>query len=151
MSDEYDAVVADLLGDGPTEIVTNPNEGVYDNVPFLGATLKRNNSGSFAAELQFQLENDNPIAIHRERLNLPEADSHPVSKNVALRWYHAIGIVPRGNKATPLVGGESDEAREHRAQQIVSALDSRKGTRVSFSLKEDDSGFLRASPRLLKS
>ena len=151
MSEEYDSVVADLLGDGPTEVVSNPNEGVYDNAKFLEATLARNNSGTFRADLKFSNgEDDNPIPFHTERLNLPEADSHPVSKNMALRWYHAIGIVPRGNKTTPLVGGEDDEAREKRAGQIVSALNRFQGRKVSFSLKEDNNGFLKASPRVVK-
>lgn len=147
MSEEYDSVVADLLGDGPTEVVNNPNEGVYDNVEFVGAELVRNQAGTFAVKLQFDLGENRQ---HVERLNLPEADSHPVGKNIALRWYHTLGIVPRGNKTTPLVGGNDDEARAKRAEQIVAAINSKQGRKVSFSLKEDNNGFLRASPRVVK-
>lgn len=147
MTEEYDSVVADLLGDGPTEVVNNPNEGVYDNAEFVGAQLARNNSGTFRADLTFDLGDGR---VHTERLNLPEADSHPVSKNITLRWYHTIGVVPRGNKTTPLVGGEDDEARAKRAEQIVAALNRFQGKKVSFALKEDNNGFLKANPRITK-
>ena len=151
MSEEYDSVVADLLGDVPTEVISNPNEGVYDNAVFLEAVLARNNSGTFRADLKFANgQDDNPIPFHTERLNLPEVDSQPWPKQNALRWYHAIGLVPRGNKTTYLVGGDDDAAREKCAATIVAGLNRFQGRKVSFSLKEDNNGFLKASPRVTK-
>ena len=130
-----------LLSDLPTEEVVNADVGMHEDTLFEGVELGTTKSGGFQAIARFTVaRNGSAPYNHREYINLPKQDSHPVGKSIALGWYHALGIVPQGNKNIPLVSDRES------AEKLISALNTQAGTRVGISLVEDANGFLRARP-----
>jgi len=132
-----------LLSDLPTEEVANPDVGMHEDTLFEGTELGLTKSGGFQAVARFSVArsgNGKGPYNHREYINLPMQDSHPVAKQIALGWYRAIGIVPAGNKNIPLISDREG------AEKVISALNSQAGTKVGISLSEDENGFLRARP-----
>jgi hypothetical protein len=130
-----------LLSDLPQEEVINTDVGMHEDTLFDGADVGTTKNGGFQAIARFSVNrNGRGVYNHREYINLPQQDSHPVTKQMALGWYRALGIVPQGNKNIPLVSDRDS------AEKLVSAINTNAGTKVGISLSEDDNGFLRARP-----
>lgn len=131
-----------LLADIPTEVVTNPDAGVYEDATFEGGELSRTKNGGYQLVAKFNAPRKEGTGLirHKEYINLPMAESHPRVKQMAQGWYQAFGIVPQGSKNLPLC------ADEVVAGKIVEAINTRSGGTVAISLSEDNSGFLRARP-----
>jgi len=131
-----------LLADVPTEEVTNPDAGVYEDATFEGGELNVTKKGGFQLVARFQAPRKDSAGVikHKEYINLPMSESHPRVKQMGHGWYKAFGIIPEGSKNSPMANDKDS------AEKIVGALNALSGTTVAISLSEDDNGFLRARP-----
>lgn len=131
-----------LLAEIPTEVVQNPDAGVYEDATFEGGTLSTTKNGGYQLVAKFNAprKDGNGLIRHREFINLPMTESHPRVKQMGHGWYQAFGIVPQGSKNLPMI---SDHVT---AEKIVEAINTKTGSTVAISLSEDNSGFLRARP-----
>lgn len=131
-----------LLADIPTEEVSNPDVGVYDDATFEGGELGVTKKGGFQLIARFTAPRKDGAGVikHKEFINLPMGESHPRVKQMGHGWYKAFGIVPEGSKNIPMASDKET------AEKIVAALNATAGGTVAISLSEDDNGFLRARP-----
>lgn len=125
------------------EVVTDPREGDHEGAQFRGAELVEaaNRDGSYAAIFEYGnlVDSEGRDFIHKERVNLPMTDSHIVGKRIFLAMLHDFGIVPREHKKAILANSEAE------ARALVRAINTVKGISVRLRIKEDKTGFLRAS------
>ena len=130
-----------LLSEIESEEVTNPDVGQFHNVTFNGGDLGVTKNGGYQLIARFSIIREDSTTFNiKDYINLPKSDSHPVVKKMGLGWYHALGLVPEGNKNIPLAS-----TREI-AEKIVEAANSCAGAQLGVSVTEDDRGQLRVRP-----